>query len=62
MNTDLHRLPPRIKYYLLDWKDRYPELYHEMYGDLRLKELDTKQLMSLFVYVTAHDISHSFNN
>lgn len=48
-------IPSRIKYYLLDWKDRYMEEYISMMGDKRLCELTMEQLDYLFAHVSDLD-------
>lgn len=50
--TDFEKLPSKIRYYLLEWKDANMELYLELYGDLRLKDMTTDQLKDLFILTT----------
>ncbi len=51
----LDLIPSRIKYYLLDWKDKNMSNYIEKYEGLRLRDLTIKQLYELFVYATEKD-------
>ncbi len=54
--TELDKIPSRIKYYLLEWKDQNMEEYVEMYG-ARLHDLTNTQLKELFDYATNKDKS-----
>ena len=54
--TELDKIPSRIKYYLLEWKDQNMEEYVEMYG-VRLHNLTNTQLKELFDYATNKDKS-----
>ena len=53
--TNLEKLPARIKYYLLEWKDSNMNEYLRKYGDLRLNDLAPDQLHCLFSYATTKD-------
>ena len=53
--TDLDKLPNRVKYYLLAWKDENMSEYLRLHGDLRLHDLDLDQLHLLFSYITTKD-------
>ena len=53
--TNLQKLPDRIKYYLLDWKDKNLNEYLKIYGEIRLNEMSLKQLHDLFSYTTTKD-------
>lgn len=53
--ADLDKLPSRIKYYLLDWKDTNMDSYIHKYGELRLRDLTKDQLYALFYYTTHKD-------
>ena len=50
--TPLDKLPSRIKYYLLDWKDKNMLEYLNKYGSLRLHDLTADQLHGLFSYAS----------
>jgi len=52
----LNKVLPRIKYYLLDWKDHNINKFLNKYGDnVRLNDLNKEQLIALFNYATNHD-------
>ena len=53
--TALDNLPSRVKYYLLDWKDKNMDEYMSKYGELRLHDLTADQLHGLFSYVSTKD-------
>ncbi len=53
--TALDQIPSRIKYYLLDWKDRNIDDFIRKYGELRLRDLTADQLHALFSYATNKD-------
>lgn len=53
--TNLQKLPSRIKYYLLEWKNSNMDEYIKKYGELRLNDLTLDQLYHLFSYATTKD-------
>lgn len=53
--TNLERLPSRIKYYLLEWKDKHMNDYLSRYGEVRLNDLSFNQLRDFFNYATTKD-------
>jgi len=53
--TALDEIPSRIKYYLLDWKDRNMDDFIRKYDELRLRDLTADQLHRLFSYATTKD-------
>jgi hypothetical protein len=53
--TNLQKLPSRIKYYLLEWKDSNIKEYIRKYGEIRLNDLTLDQLHGLFSYATTKD-------
>jgi len=53
--TNLQKLPSRVKYYLLEWKDSNMNEYLRRYGELRLNDLTLDQLHGLFSYATTKD-------
>ena len=53
--TNLQKLPSRVKYYLLEWKDCNMDEYIRKYGELRLNDLTLDQLHALFSYATTKD-------
>ena len=55
MKTNLQKVPSRIKYYLLEWKDSNLDEYLKKYGELRLNDLSLEQLHGLFSYATTKD-------
>ena len=52
---DLDLIPQRVKYYLLEWKDKNMAKFIIMFGEKRLRDLDFKQLRSLFDYAVITD-------
>jgi len=54
-NSPLDFIPSRIKYYLLDWKDRHLDEFRNKYGDVRLRDLTKEQLHAFFHYATTYD-------
>jgi hypothetical protein len=59
--SDFEKLPSKIKYYLLEWKDSNMELYCERYGDLKLKDMTTDQLKTLFILTTDSTVFHDIS-
>jgi hypothetical protein len=59
--TYLDKIPNRIKYYLLDWKDDYLGEYYNRYGELALSELNKSQLYDLFDYATKKECANFLN-
>ena len=55
MESTLDKLPSRIKYYLLDWKDKNMDEYLKAYGEISLNDLPADKLSVLFKYVTSLD-------
>lgn len=55
MESPLDKLPSRIKYYLLDWKDHNMDEYLKAYGQKSLRDLPADKLSVLFKYVTSLD-------
>jgi hypothetical protein len=53
--TALDQMPSRIKYYLLDWKDKNMDYFIRVYGESRLRDLTPDQLHELFSYATTKD-------
>jgi len=53
--TALDTLPSRVKYYLLEWKDKNMNEYLRKYGELRLHDLTLDQLHGLFSYASTKD-------
>ena len=53
--SNLNKLPSRVKYYLLEWKDKNMEEFIKKYGKTRLNELTFDQLHGLFSYATTKD-------
>ena len=49
------KMPDRIKYYLLDWKDRNINTFIRKYGKVGLKDLTEDQLQGLFLFATQQD-------
>jgi len=54
----LDYIPARIKYYLLDWKEKHIEDFIEKFGDVKLRDLTSDQLHGLFIYASAKDLSY----
>jgi len=59
--TVLDKIPSRIKYYLLDWKDKNMSEYINKYGELRLHDLTAGQIYALYIYVTLKDVEILIN-
>jgi hypothetical protein len=57
----LDLIPQRVKYYLLEWKDKNMDKFIIMFGEKRLRDLDFKQLRSLFDYAVITDSSILFD-
>lgn len=58
MESDLTKIPARIKYYLLDWKENNMKDFETMFGEERkLNELSIEQLYTLFKFATDKDYS-----
>lgn len=53
--TALDTLPSRVKYYLLEWKDKNMDEYLRKYGENRLHDLTLDQLHGLFSYASTKD-------
>jgi hypothetical protein len=53
--TNLQKLPSRVKYYLLEWKDSNMDEYIRKYGETKLNDLTLDQLHGLFSYATTKD-------
>ena len=53
--TNLQKLPSRVKYYLLKWKDNNIMVYQRKYGTVGLNGLTLDQLHGLFSYTTTKD-------
>lgn len=53
----LDKLPSRIRYYLLEWKDKHMEDFLRKYGHVRLRDLNHDQLCALFGYATLKDLA-----
>lgn len=53
--TALDKIPSRIRYYLLEWKDKNMNDFINKYDELRLRDLTEDQLHALFCYATTKD-------
>ena len=51
----LDLIPSRVKYYLLDWKDKNMDEYVRLFPEKKLRDLNITQLYHLFSYVTTKD-------
>jgi len=49
-------LPSRIKYYLLEWRDKNMDIFIERYGNVSLGSLSKEQLKVLFDNATMSDL------
>ena len=57
----LNRIPSRVKYYLLDFKDTHYNLFYDWYKKEALKELTLVELADMLEKVSIYDaieISH----
>lgn len=52
----LDKIPKRIKYYLLDWKDSNMDVFNKKFGDnVSLRDLNAEQIAGLFSFATHQD-------
>ncbi|MFW6246824.1 MAG: hypothetical protein ACOC22_01465 [bacterium] len=54
-DTVLNKIPSRVKYYLLDWKDNNMEEYIRMYGLVSLRDLTVNDLRNLFKHAVKNE-------
>lgn len=52
----IETIPARIRYYLLDWKDKNMETFIERYGRVSLASLSKEQIKVLFDNATMSDL------
>lgn len=55
-NRPIDNVPSRIKYYLLEWKDRNFETFIERFGNVSLGSLSKEQIKVLFDNATSSDL------
>ena len=55
MEPPLRIIPPRVRYYLMDWKDNHMEEYLEMFPGKRMYDLSIDEIKKLFEHVTEYD-------
>jgi len=55
MEKAIDFVPDRVRYYLLDWKDRNMKAFKEMTGKESLRELNRRQIKDLFNKVASRD-------
>ena len=53
---DIDKIPSRIRYYLLDYKDKNIEDFQSYFGSKRLHELNTEELKRCFALASAKDL------
>ena len=53
--SEINKIPFRIKYYLLEWKDKNMEEYLKIHDNIRLHDLNKNQLHELFSYASTKD-------
>ena len=51
----LDKIPSRIKYYLLDYKDNNTEDYQSQFGTKRLRDLNLNELHEFYSLATTKD-------
>lgn len=51
----LDQIPSRVKYYLLEWKDKNMNEFQEKFGEVRLRDLSLQDLHDLFIICTTSD-------
>ena len=56
LRNALNKMPSRVKYYLLEWKNNNMEDYISKFGELRLNDLTVGQIQWLFFYATKKDV------
>ena len=49
------KIPGRVKYYLLEWKDTHMQEYILRYGKISLNNMSLEQIQSLYAYVYKKD-------
>ena len=54
--TEFDKLPSRIKYYILDYKDIYLDEVKEKFGKSRLRDFTKKELSHLYNLAVKHDL------
>ena len=54
--SDINKFPPRVKYYLLDWKDTHLDLFLKLYGSIGLHQMTKEQIISLYKFVTQTEL------
>lgn len=59
---DIYELPDRVRFYLLDWKDKNMNAFRERYDLLGLHNLTKAQLIDLFKYAVVEDLKIINNN
>lgn len=52
----IDRIPARIKYYILDWKDNNIDEFISMFGEKRLHELDKDSIINLFKHIVEQEL------
>lgn len=52
----LDKIPSRVKYYLLEYKDRNLEDFQSQYGTKRLRDLSGAQLLEFFQLAVKKDL------
>lgn len=57
----INMIPSRVKYYLLEWKDKNLEEFKDRFGAVSLSSLTLIQLHALFMYATIKDSEMLFN-
>ena len=55
--SNLDKIPSRIKYYLLDYKDNNMNDYLSAYGTKRLHDLSLNEIYDFFKYATQKDFN-----
>lgn len=54
--TDLEKIPARVKYYLLDFKDKYYNTFYDWYKKDRLHDLTFAELSDMLEKVSHYDM------
>lgn len=54
--SNIDNIPSRIKYYLLDYKDRNMLEFLKLHGEKRLRDLSASQIKAYFIFATAKDV------
>jgi hypothetical protein len=55
MSNSIDKFPDRIRYYLLDWKEKHSEEFMRMFPQRNLRDLLPSEIRALFTIVVEQD-------